>query len=80
MGDILSVYFEPVRRKAAEVPEFWPILLLYWIILFFMTMKQQIKHMIKHRYIPVTIGKKKYDKKEAGVSADAASLAMKDNK
>ena len=30
-----------------NIPVFWPILLLYFIALFFLTMKRQIKHMIK---------------------------------
>ena len=41
-----------------DVPVFWPILLLYFFVLLFVTMKRQIKHMIKHRYIPFTFGKK----------------------
>ena len=41
-----------------DVPVFWPILLLYWCVLFFVTMKRQIRHMIKHRYLPFTYGKK----------------------
>ncbi|EFJ43500.1 hypothetical protein VOLCADRAFT_83259 [Volvox carteri f. nagariensis] len=45
-----------------DVPVFWPILLLYWFVLFFVTMKRQIRHMIKHRYLPFTFGKKKYGK------------------
>jgi hypothetical protein len=40
------------------VPVFWPILLLYWLLLFVVTMKRQIKHMIKHKYLPFTTGKK----------------------
>jgi len=43
-----------------DVPVFWPILLMYFLMLFFMTMKQQVRHMIKHRYVPFTTGKKKY--------------------
>jgi len=46
-----------------DIPVFWPILLLYFMILFTVTMKKQIKHMIKYRYIPVTIGKPRYDQK-----------------
>ena len=42
----------------ADVPVFWPILLMYWFVLFFVTMKRQIKHMIKYRYIPFSLGKK----------------------
>lgn len=45
-----------------DVPVFWPILLLYWCLLFFVTMKRQIKHMIKYKYVPFTVGKKKYVK------------------
>lgn len=43
-----------------DVPVFWPILLLYWIVLFTVTMKRQIQHMVKYRYIPFSFGKKKY--------------------
>ena len=40
-----------------DIPVFWPILLMYWLMLFVLTMKRQIKHMIKHRYLPFTRGK-----------------------
>ena len=40
-----------------DVPVFWPILLLYWVVLFVLTMKRQIRHMIKYRYIPFSLGK-----------------------
>ena len=40
------------------MPVFWPILLMYWLVLLFVTMKRQIKHMIKYRYIPFSLGKK----------------------
>jgi hypothetical protein len=43
-----------------DVPVFWPILLMYFFILFFVTMKRQINHMVKHRYVPWSFGKKKY--------------------
>lgn len=48
-----------------DVPVFWPILLLYFIVLFFITMKRQIRHMIKHRYVPWSWGKTKYAGKSA---------------
>ena len=44
-----------------NVPVFWPILLVYFFALFFLTMKRQIKHMIKHKYVPWSAGKKSYD-------------------
>ncbi|XP_010555292.1 PREDICTED: protein RER1A-like [Tarenaya hassleriana] len=43
-----------------DVPVFWPILLCYWIVLFFLTMRRQISHMIKYKYIPFNVGKQKY--------------------
>jgi len=43
-----------------DVPVFWPILLIYFFILFFITMHKQIMHMIKYRYLPFSIGKRVY--------------------
>jgi len=43
-----------------NIPAFWPILLIYFIALFFVTMKRQISHMIKHKYVPFEVGKPKY--------------------
>ncbi|KAB0794589.1 hypothetical protein PPYR_11428 [Photinus pyralis] len=43
-----------------NIPVFWPILVMYFITLFCITMKRQIKHMIKYRYIPFTHSKPKY--------------------
>jgi len=48
-----------------DIPVFWPILLIYWIVLFFLTMKRQIMHMIKYRYVPWSTGKAKYKGKES---------------
>ena len=45
-----------------DLPVFWPILLMYFILLFFLTMKQQILHMLKHRYVPFSFGKQTYGK------------------
>jgi len=48
-----------------NIPVFWPILVMYFITLFCITMKRQIKHMIRYRYIPFTFGKPKFAGKEA---------------
>ncbi|KAK1427445.1 hypothetical protein QVD17_16131 [Tagetes erecta] len=56
-----------------DVPVFWPILLFYWLVLFVSTMKRQIMHMIKYRYVPFTFGKRKYTGKKATVVDDATS-------
>ena len=45
-----------------DVPVFWPILVAYFFALFFVTMKRQIRHMLKHRYVPFSWGKKAYGK------------------
>ena len=50
----LCVTFFPIF----DIPVFWPILLLYWLVLLFITMRRQIRHMIKYRYIPFSTGKK----------------------
>ncbi|KAJ1399126.1 RER1B-like protein [Ochromonadaceae sp. CCMP2298] len=55
-----------------DIPVFWPILLLYFIVLFFITMKRQIKHMIKYRYVPFSFGKTTY--------AGGGGKARKDSK
>jgi len=49
---------------ALNIPVFWPILVMYFIILFTITMKRQIRHMIKYKYIPFSHGKTKYQGKE----------------
>ncbi|QDS75432.1 retention in endoplasmic reticulum protein 1 [Venturia effusa] len=43
-----------------DLPVFWPVLVIYWLILFALTMRRQIQHMIKYRYVPFTVGKTKY--------------------
>lgn len=55
-----------------DVPVFWPILLFYWLVLFVLTMKRQISHMIKYRYLPFNIGKQKYRGKKPASSASSA--------
>jgi hypothetical protein len=44
--------------RVFDLPVFWPILLFYFIFLFVITMKQQIAHMIKHKYVPWSTGDK----------------------
>ncbi|XP_074348603.1 protein RER1B-like [Apium graveolens] len=52
-----------------DVPVFWPILLGYWIVQFVLTLKRHITHMIKYKYVPLTLGKQTYTgKKSAAVS------------
>lgn len=43
-----------------DLPVFWPILLLYFFVLTFLTLRRQIQHMYKHKYVPWTSGKTRY--------------------
>mmetsp|Transcript_11186 Transcript_11186/g.33064 ORF Transcript_11186/g.33064 Transcript_11186/m.33064 type:complete len:196 (+) Transcript_11186:83-670(+) len=43
-----------------DLPVFWPILLAYFILLMVLTLKDRIKHMIKHKYLPFSLGKQTY--------------------
>ncbi|EME41466.1 hypothetical protein DOTSEDRAFT_73773 [Dothistroma septosporum NZE10] len=45
-----------------NLPVFWPVLVVYWLILVFLTMRRQIQSMIKYRYVPWDFGKAKYTK------------------
>lgn len=44
--------------RATDIPVYWPILLVYFFVLFGLTMRRQIQHMIKYRYIPFDLGRK----------------------
>merc|ERR1719239_1099532 len=57
-----------------NVPVFWPILVMYFITLFCITMKRQIKHMIRFRYLPFTWGKPKFQESEEVVQESKAPL------
>ncbi|WPH02179.1 Hypothetical protein R9X50_00503400 [Acrodontium crateriforme] len=46
-----------------NLPVFWPVLVVYWLILVFLTMRRQIQSMIKYRYVPWDFGKTKYSAK-----------------
>ena len=46
--------------ECLNIPVFWPILLIYFVILFTLTMRRQIKHMIRYKYVPFDLGKKTF--------------------
>eukprot|EP00440_Ansanella_granifera_P075916 gb/GFBE01082386.1/.p1 GENE.gb/GFBE01082386.1/~~gb/GFBE01082386.1/.p1 ORF type:complete len:192 (+),score=48.07 gb/GFBE01082386.1/:1-576(+) len=46
--------------RAFDLPVFWPILLAYFIILVVLTMKDRVRHMMKHKYVPFSLGKQTY--------------------
>jgi len=41
-----------------DIPVFWPILVLYFATLFVITMRRQIEHMIRYKYLPFDMGRK----------------------
>ena len=43
-----------------DLPVFWPILLIYFVFLFAVTMRRQIAHMVQHKYVPFSFGKQTY--------------------
>lgn len=48
--------------KSFDIPVFWPLLLIYFILIFGLVMKRQIQHMIKYHYLPWDAGKIRYGK------------------
>ena len=48
--------------RAFDIPVCWPLLLVYFILIFYLVMRRQIQHMIKYHYLPWDAGKMKYGK------------------
>eukprot|EP00164_Ancoracysta_twista_P003176 GFYU01004238.1.p1 GENE.GFYU01004238.1~~GFYU01004238.1.p1 ORF type:complete len:164 (-),score=46.49 GFYU01004238.1:108-563(-) len=67
----LTLAFFMTFLSIFDIPVFWPILLIYFIILFGLTMKRQIKHMIKYKYIPFDFGKKSFGGGGGGAVKDS---------
>ncbi|GAB4837892.1 Protein rer1b [Ancistrocladus abbreviatus] len=67
-----AIAFVMTFFSAFDVPVFWPILLCYWLVLFVLTMKRQIAHMMKYKYIPLNIGKQKYGGKKPSASSSGS--------
>lgn len=58
-----------------DLPVFWPILLIYFILLFILTMKQQVKRMIKYKYLPFSWGKQTYGDITRGTGHNGGSAS-----
>ena len=46
-----------------NIPVFWPLLVMYFIMVMLVAFKTKIAHMIKYRYVPIDIGKRRYNPK-----------------
>ncbi|PIA56591.1 hypothetical protein AQUCO_00700735v1 [Aquilegia coerulea] len=73
MTKAFCIAFVMTFFSAFDVPVFWPILLFYWMVLFFLTMKRQILHMIKYKYVPFSLGKQRYTGKRAASTDNVPS-------
>jgi hypothetical protein len=49
-----------------DIPVFWPVLVIYFFILFALTMRERILHMIHYKYVPFSYGKVRYAGKNPG--------------
>lgn len=56
----VSISLLLTTSRTFDIPVFWPILLVYFCLLFYVTMRRQIQHMIKYRYLPFDFGKRRY--------------------
>ncbi|CAE8680249.1 unnamed protein product [Polarella glacialis] len=56
----VAIGFVMTFFSAFDLPVFWPILLAYFIVLFVLTMKDRVRHMMKHKYLPISLGKQTY--------------------
>mmetsp|Transcript_59818 Transcript_59818/g.129595 ORF Transcript_59818/g.129595 Transcript_59818/m.129595 type:complete len:194 (-) Transcript_59818:152-733(-) len=64
-----------------DLPVFWPILLAYFLFLVVLTMKERIKHMMKHHYVPFSFGKQTYrDLTKVKVPGEKSAKEGKDSK
>ena len=43
-----------------NIPVFWPLLVMYFIMVMLVAFKTKIAHMIRYRYVPIDIGKRRY--------------------
>ena len=48
--------------KGFDIPVFWPLLLVYFFLIFGLVMKRQIQHMIKYHDVPWDYAKVRYGK------------------
>ncbi|CAG9461194.1 unnamed protein product [Pedinophyceae sp. YPF-701] len=57
--------------RAFDLPVVWPVLVFYWLLLFFVTMRRQVSMWRKYNYLPFDLGKKKYAGKGGGRKKEA---------
>ncbi|KOB70813.1 Rer1 protein [Operophtera brumata] len=68
--NLFIAFLTPKIDPAMDFDVFWPILVMYFITLLCITMKRQIKHMLKYRYLPFTHSKPKYKTVDSTVTVN----------
>lgn len=64
MAKVLLISFTLTLFSVFDIPVFWPVLVMYFIVLFASQMGARIQHMLKHKYVPWNAGKPKYVSKD----------------
>jgi hypothetical protein len=59
----LVIGFALIFDPRFDIPVYWPILLMYFVILSFVQLKQRVSHMWKHGYLPWNANKPRYTHK-----------------
>ena len=59
-----------------NLPVFWPILVVYFLVLLVVTLRKQLAHMAKHRYMPCSWGKPTYKGGKGGAAGASAGSGV----
>ena len=51
--------------ESMDIDIYWPLLLVYFVFMSCFLFRFKLEHMVRHKYIPIEIGKKKYSKPDA---------------
>ncbi|KAG5504939.1 hypothetical protein JKF63_04385 [Porcisia hertigi] len=65
MFTVLSICIFLTLFPFLDIPVFWPILVLYFLMLFATQIGGRVRHMIKHGYVPWNSGKPRFVPKNA---------------
>jgi hypothetical protein len=64
MTRVVLVCFFLTMFSFLDIPVFWPILVIYFVVLFVTQLSGRIKHMMKHKYVPWDRQKPRYVSKD----------------
>src|SRR3989338_9902291 len=64
MFQVVVIAFFATFFSIFDLPVFWPILLLYFVLFFVTQMAGRIQHMMRHKYVPWNANKPKFVAKD----------------